>query len=169
MRVNKLIFIFISIFFTFQTDLAIARSCKSYPYKIGLKIRNKKKHNLKIYSTTKVEVYFDDYEEIEDAYMEAENNAIVKIARFLETDIKYNKKYFLLNDKKSINEEKNKKDTNKEIAKSNFDSQISLSGIKTIKQCYEKNNFVKVTVLLDEKNIKKANKLKSILQDVKDY
>ena len=111
-----------------------------------------------IYSTSQVKVFFDDFEEIQDAYMEAENNAIVQIARFLQTDVKYNKKYFLLNDKNSIEEGESKKET----AKSNFDSEFSLSGIKIIKQCYEKNKFVKVTVLLDEKSIKKANKMKTI-------
>ena len=49
-----------------------------------------------IYSTSQVKVFFDDLEEIQDAYMEAENNAIVQISRFLQTDVKYNKKYFLL-------------------------------------------------------------------------
>ena len=118
-----------------------------------------------IYSTSKVKVYFDDYEEIEDAYKEAENNAIVKIARFLQTDVKYNKKYFLLNNQNSITEDSNTKFSNKETAKSNFDSEFTLSGIKIIKQCYEKNKFVKVTVLLDEKSIEKANKMKFILQN----
>ena len=118
-----------------------------------------------IYSTSKVKVYFDDYEEIEDAYKEAENNAIVKIAKFLQTDVKYNKKYFLLNNQNSITEDSNTKYSNKETAKSNFDSEFTLSGIKIIKQCYEKNKFVKVTVLLDEKSIEKANKMKFILQN----
>ena len=165
MRFYKFIFIFIFLFISFLTDNVSAKSCKSYPYKVGLKIKNKNKKNLKIYSTSKVKVYFDDFEDIEDAFMEAEDDAIVKIARFLQTDIKFNKKYFLLNDKNSINEGKNTEDGKKEIAKSNFDSEITLSGIKTIKQCYEKNNFVKVTVLLDERNIKKANKIKSIFQE----
>ena len=117
-----------------------------------------------IYSTSQVKVFFDDFEEIEDAYMEAENNAIVQIVRFLQTDVKYNKKYFLLNDKNSIEEGNSIKDSNKETAKSNFDSEFSLSGIKIIKQCYEKNKFVKVTVLLDEKSIKEANKIKSFFE-----
>ena len=118
-----------------------------------------------IYSTSQVKVFFDDLEEIQDAYMEAENNAIVQIARFLQTDVKYNKKYFLLNDKNSIEEGENTKESNKETAKSNFDSEFSLSGIKIVKQCYEKNKFVKVTVLLDEKSIKKANEMRTIFLD----
>ena len=132
------------------------QNCRWYPFKVGLKIKNKK--NLMIYSTSQVKVFFDDLEEIQDAYMEAENNAIIQIARFLQTDVKYNKKYFLLNDKNSIEEGESKKET----AKSNFDSEFSLSGIKIVKQCYEKNKFVKVTVLLDEKSIKKVNKIKTI-------
>ena len=118
-----------------------------------------------IYSTSQVKVFFDDLEEIQDAYMEAENNAIVQIARFLQTDVKYNKKYFLLNDKNSIEEGDNTKESKKETAKSNFDSEFSLSGIKIVKQCYEKNKFVKVTVLLDEKSIKKANEMRTIFLD----
>ena len=118
-----------------------------------------------IYSTSKVKVFFDDLEEIQDAYMEAENNAIVQISRFLQTDVKYNKKYFLLNDKNSIEEGENTKESKKETAKSNFDSEFSLSGIKIVKQCYEKNKFVKVTVLLDEKSIKKANEMRTIFLD----
>ena len=114
-----------------------------------------------IYSTSQVKVFFDDLEEIQDAYMEAENNAIVQIARFLQTDVKYNKKYFLLNDQNSIEERENIKESKKDTAKSNFDSEFSLSGIKIIKQCYEKNKFVKVTVLLDEKSIKKANQMRT--------
>ena len=114
-----------------------------------------------IYSTSQVKVFFDDFEEIQDAYMEAENNAIVQIARFLQTDVKYNKKYFLLNDKNSKEEGENIKESKKETAKSNFDSEFSLSGIKIVKQCYEKNKFVKVTVLLDEKSIKKANEMRT--------
>jgi len=161
LKVYKLIFIFIFIFINCLPVNGNEKSCRWYPFKIGLKIKNKNKNNLKIFSTSKVKVYFDDYEVIKTAYLEAENNAIVKIARFLQTDIKYNKKYFL-NEKNSIEEENNTKYSNKEIAKSNFDSEITLSGIKTIKRCYEKNNFVKVTVLLDEKNIEKANKMKSI-------
>ena len=65
----------------------------------------------------------------------------------------------LLNDQNSIEEGENTKESKKETAKSNFDSEFSLSGIKIVKQCYEKNKFVKVTVLLDEKSIKKANKI----------
>ena len=120
-----------------------------------------------IYSTSQVKVFFDDLEEIQDAYMEAENNAIVQISRFLQTDVKYNKKYFLLNDKNSIEEGDNTKESKKETAKSNFDSEFSLSGIKIIKQCYEKNKFVKVTVLLDEKSIKKANEIKTFFLEEK--
>ena len=165
MRFYKLIFIFIFIFINFLSDTAQAKSCRFYPYKIGLKIKNKKKDNLKIYSTSIVKVYFDDFDEIEDAYTEAENNAIIKIARFLQTDVKYNKKYFLSVDNQQINEGEKTKDTDKETAKSNFYSEVTLSGIKTIKQCYEKNNFVKVTVLFDEKNFKNANQIKSILKD----
>ena len=120
-----------------------------------------------IYSTSQVKVFFDDFEEIQDAYMEAENNAIVQIARFLQTDVKYNKKYFLLNDQNSIEEGENTKESKKETAKSNFDSEFSLSGIKIIKQCYEKNKFVKVTVLLDEKSIKKANEIKTFFLEEK--
>ena len=120
-----------------------------------------------IYSTSQVKVFFDDFEEIQDAYMEAENNAIVQIARFLQTDVKYNKKYFLLNDQNSIEEGENIKESKKETAKSNFDSEFSLSGIKIIKQCYEKNKFVKVTVLLDEKSIKKANEIKTFFLEEK--
>ena len=153
------------IFISCKTDTVKAKSCKFYPYKTGLKVRNKRQPNLKIYSTSKVKVYFDDYEVIKNAYKEAENNAIIEIARFLQTDMKYNKKYFLINDKSSIEEGKNKKDSKKETAKSSFDSQFNLSGIKIIKQCYEKNNFVKVTVLLDEKSIEEANKIKSFFQD----
>ena len=167
MRVYKLIFIFILIFFSSLPDTLEAKSCRFYPYKIGLKIRNKNKDQLKIYSTSKVKVYFNDYDEIEDAYKEAENNAIVKIARFLQLDVRYNKKYFLLDDKQSSKDEKKIKDTNNESVKSSFYSEISLSGIKTIKQCYEKNKFVKVTVLFDEKNFKKANQIKSLFNDEK--
>ena len=72
------------------------------------------------------------------------------------------KKYFLLNDENSIEKGDNTKESKKETAKSNFDSEFSLSGIKIVKQCYEKNKFVKVTVLLDEKSIKKANKMRTI-------
>ena len=165
MRFYKLTFIFIFIFINFLSDTAQAKSCRFYPYKIGLKIKNKKKDNLKIYSTSIVKVYFDDFDEIEDAYTEAENNSIIKIAKFLQTDVKYNKKYFLSIDNQQINEGGKTKDTDKEKAKSNFYSEVTLSGIKRIKQCYEKNNFVKVTVLFDEKNFKNANQLKSILKD----
>ena len=165
MRFYKLIFIFIFIFINFLSDTAQAKSCRFYPYKIGLKIKNKKKDNLKIYSTSIVKVYFDDFDEIEDAYTEAENNSIIKIARFLQTDVKYNKKYFLSIDNQQINEGGKTKDTDKEKAKSSFYSEVTLSGIKTIKQCYEKNNFVKVTVLFDEKNFKNANQIKSILKN----
>ena len=165
MRFYKLTFIFIFIFINFLSDTAQAKSCRFYPYKIGLKIKNKKKDNLKIYSTSIVKVYFDDFDEIEDAYTEAENNSIIKIAKFLQTDVKYNKKYFLSIDNQQINEGGKTKDTDKEKAKSNFYSEVTLSGIKTIKQCYEKNNFVKVTVLFDEKNFKNANELKSIFKE----
>ena len=165
MRFYKLIFIFIFIFINFLSDTAQAKSCRFYPYKIGLKIKNKKKDNLKIYSTSIVKVYFDDFDEIEDAYTEAENNSIIKIAKFLQTDVKYNKKYFLSIDNQQINEGGKTKDTDKEKAKSNFYSEVTLSGIKIIKKCYEKNNFVKVTVLFDEKNFKNANQIKSILKN----
>ncbi len=165
MKIYKLIFIFIFICITCLPVRAKDKSCRWYPYKTGLKIKNKNKNNLKIYSTSKVKVFFDDFEEIEDSYKEAEDNAIVKIARYLETDIKYNKKYFLLNDENAIKEGNNIKESKKETVKSNFDSKISLSGIKMINKCYEKNNFVKVTVLLDEKNFRKANKFKSIFKN----
>ena len=141
MRFYKLIFIFIFIFINFLSDTAQAKSCRFYPYKIGLKIKNKKKDNLKIYSTSIVKVYFDDFDEIEDAYTEAENNSIIKIAKFLQTDVKYNKKYFLSIDNQQINEGGKTKDTDKEKAKSNLYSEVTLSGIKIIKKCDEKNKY----------------------------
>ena len=164
MKIYKLIFIVIFVFLTSLPVSAKAENCRWYPFKDGLKIKNKNKNNLKIYSTAKVIVFFDDLDEIQDAYSEAENKAIVKIAKFLQTDMKYNKKYFLLNDKNFIEEGNNIKDSDKETAISSFDSQFTLSGIKIIKQCYQKNKFVKVTVLLDEKSIEEANKIKSFFQ-----
>ncbi len=118
-----------------------------------------------INSTTEVKVYVDDYDEIIDSYNEAENVAIMNIAKFLKTDVKLNKEKQTFFSKDKISQEEVQKETlGKEKDIYDFESNISLKGIKLINKCYEKDKFVRVTLSLDEENIIEVNKFKSLIK-----
>tara|TARA_Y100001968_G_scaffold329564_1_gene379195 strand:+ start:1464 stop:1859 length:396 start_codon:yes stop_codon:yes gene_type:complete len=131
---------------------------------VGLNVVNNKK-NMFINSTTEVKVYVDDYDEIIDSYNEAENVAIMNIAKFLKTDVKLNKEKQTFFSKDKISQEEVQKETlGKEKDIYDFESNISLKGIKLINKCYEKDKFVRVTLSLDEENIIEVNKFKSLIK-----
>ncbi len=84
-----LLFFIIFQFLNFFNSELIA--CSRYPYESGLKV-SKKKHKLIIKSTAEIKVFFDDVDEIQDSYLEAENVAITNIAKYLQTKVTLNQK-----------------------------------------------------------------------------
>ena len=130
-------------------------------YEPGLKVSIKKKQ-LIIKSTAEIKVFYDDVDEIQDSYLEAENVAITKIAKYLLTKVNLNQKNSQL--KETINKDsKEDQKYNSSIDIYDLESQGYLSGIKIFKKCYKKNDYVRVTVILDERKLDEVNKLRSLL------
>ena len=158
---RKLFLAFI-IFFQFSNIINSAViACSRYQYKPGLKI-SKNKKNLIIKSTSQVQVFLHDTDEIQDAYLEAENIAITNIAKYLQTKVTLNQNNNQI--KKSFNND-SKEDQKETSLTNNYDleSQEYLSGINIINKCYKKNDYVRVTVILDESKLDEVSKLRSIL------
>ena len=136
-------------------------ACNKYPYESGLKV-SKNKENLIINSTAEVNIFIDDSDEIQDAYLEAENLAITNIAKYLKTKVNLNQKKNQI--EKSINDDS--KEDQKEFSSIDtydIESQAYLSGIKIIDKCYKKKDYVRVTVILDQTE---SNEVKSLKSDL---
>ena len=153
------------IFFIFFQFLNIINyeviACNRYPYKSGLKI-SKKREKLIIKSTSEVNIFLHDTDEIHDAYLEAENVAITNIAKYLQTKVNLNQKNNQI--KKSSNND-SKEDQKETSLTNNFhlESQEYLGGINIINKCYKKNDYVRVTVILDQTKLNAVKNLKSDL------
>ena len=159
---RKLFLAFI-IFFQFSNIINSAVIARSrYPYKPGLKI-SKNKKNLIIKSTSEVQVFLHDTDEIQDAYLEAENVAITNIAKYLQTKVNLNQNNNQIKKSSNNDSKEDQKDTS---LTNNYDleSQEYLSGINIINKCYKKNDYVRVTVILDERKLDEVKKLRSILK-----
>tara|TARA_B100000900_G_scaffold379927_1_gene365203 strand:+ start:83 stop:574 length:492 start_codon:yes stop_codon:yes gene_type:complete len=136
-------------------------ACNRYPYESGLKVsKNKKK--LIIKSTAEIKVFFNDTDEIQDSYLEAENVAITNIAKYLQTKVNLSQKKSQI---KQLINKNNKKDKQNNTTRDIYDlkSEGYLSGIKILNKCYKKNDYVRVTVILDQRKLDEVNKLRSIL------
>lgn len=156
--------IYLACFIIFQFSNIINSeliACNRYPYESGLKV-SRKKQKLLIKSTSEIKVFFDDVDEIQDSYLEAENVAITNIAKYLQTKVSLNQKNSQV--KKSTDKE-SKEDQNNTSLIDIYDLEIKgyLSGIKIFKKCYKKNDYVRVTVILDARKLDEVKKLRSIL------
>ena len=136
-------------------------ACNQYPYESGLKV-SRKKQKLIIKSTAEIKVFFDDVDEIQDSYFEAENVAITKIAKYLLTKVNLNQKNSQLKQPINKDSKEDQKNTSS-LDIYDLESQGYLSGIKIFDKCYKKNDYVRVTVILDERKLDEVNKLRSIL------
>ena len=155
---------FFKLLFFFQFLIFIngeVKACNDYPYESGLKV-SKNKENLIINSTAEVNIFIDDSDEIQDAYLEAENIAITNIAKYLQTKVNLNQKKNQI--KESINND-SREDQKKFSSIDTYDieSQGYLSGIKIIDKCYKKKDYVRVTVILDQTE---SNEVKSLKSDL---
>ena len=155
---------FFKLLFFFQFLIFIngeVKACNDYPFEAGLKV-SKNEENLMINSTAEVNIFIDDADEIQDAYLEAENIAITNIAKYLQTKVNLNQKKNQI--KESINND-SREDQKKFSSIDTYDieSQGYLSGIKIIDKCYKKKDYVRVTVILDQTE---ANEVKSLKSDL---
>ena len=152
------IFIFFQFLNIFNSQLI---ACNRYPYESGLKV-SRKKQQLIIKSTAEIKVFYDDVDEIQDSYLEAENVAITNIAKYLLTKVNLNQKNIQV--KESINKDSKEDQKNtSSIDIYDLESQVYLSGIKIFNKCYKKNDYVRVTVIFDEGKLDEVNKLRSTL------
>ena len=158
---RKLFLVFF-IFFQFSNIInSKLIACNRYPYESGLKV-SRKNQQLIIKSTAEIKVFYDDVDEIQDSYLEAENVAITNIAKYLLTKVNLNQKNIQL--KESINKDSKEDQKNtSSIDIYDLESQGYLSGIKIFNKCYKKNDYVRVTVILDEGKLDEVNKLRSTL------
>ena len=158
---RKLFLAFIIIFQFSNIINSEVIACNRYPYKSGLKI-SKKRKKLIIKSTSQVNVFLHDVDEIQDAYLEAENVAITNIAKYLQTKVNLNQNN---NQIKKSSKNDSKEDQKETSLTNNYDleSQEYLSGINIINKCYEKNDYVRVTVILDQTKLNEVKNLKSDL------
>ena len=153
MRIKDLFLIILILYKSFILKVK-SGSCEKYPNEVGVNLIEKKK-NIIIYSTAKVKIYIDDEGEIEDALDDAERIATVNIAKFLRTKVKSDDdKSIFINQDSSFD---------KEERIYNLETNLILKGIKLINQCYEKGNYVIVTVQMDQNNINQINQLKTNL------
>ena len=130
-------------------------------YEPGLNV-SRKKQQLIIKSTAEIKVFYDDVDEIQDSYLEAENVAITKIAKYLLTKVNLNQKNNQLKEPINKDSKEDQKNTSS-IDIYDLESQGYLSGIKIFNKCYKKNDYVRVTVILDESKLDEVNKLRSLL------
>ena len=156
--------LFFTLFIVFEFLIGInseIKACNNYPYESGLNI-SKNKNNLVIKSTSQVKVFINDADEINDSYLEAENIAITNIAKYVKTKVNLKQKKNQIQ-KSSKNNFMEEKEINSSTDIYNLESQLTLSGIKIINKCYKENDYVRVTVILDELKLNAIKNLKVIL------
>tara|TARA_Y100001968_G_scaffold128925_1_gene117717 strand:+ start:1110 stop:1709 length:600 start_codon:yes stop_codon:yes gene_type:complete len=147
---------------------AFASSCENYGYKIGAFVTSQEK-GPKIISTYQVAVEFDDRDEVNDAWEEAETEAKAQISEFMNTTIskecqRKNEKLSTTlmskdssgNQSKSVNSQKIKTTLCNSIER----TQAVLKGVAYVGRCYSKGDgFVNYTVGIKPETILNANRL----------
>ena len=152
-------------------------SCVDYPYTvIGAKIIPLENDNVKVISTYKVGIDFDDQDEVIDALEEARVEAKARISDLMSTTIikecirskkKLSKSLLtkdpLNNQSKSINTEKIKS----QLCMIGESTSALLKGVSDVGQCYEPGKHVVVTIGIKPESIAAASALGKNMKNIK--
>ena len=164
-------------FFVFP--MSALASCAEYPYKIiGAKLIPLENDNVKVISTYKVGVNFDDTDEVVDALSEGRAEAKVLIADLMTTGIakdcqrKSNKISNKLLSKDPTGNESIQ--VNAEVIKEKIcnlveSSSAVLKGVTDVGQCYEPGRHVYVTIGIKPETIAAASELSNSMKNIKKF
>ena len=164
-------------FFVFP--MSALASCAEYPYKIiGAKLIPLENDNIKVISTYKVGVNFDDTDEVVDALSEGRAEAKVLIADLMTTGIakdcqrKSNKISNKLLSKDPTGNESIQ--VNAEVIKEKIcnlveSSSAVLKGETDVGQCYEPGRHVYVTIGIKPETIAAASELSNSMKNIKKF
>ena len=164
-------------FFVFP--MSALASCAEYPYKIiGAKLIPLENDNIKVISTYKVGVNFDDTDEVVDALSEGRAEAKVLIADLMTTGIakdcqrKSNKISNKLLSKDPTGNESIQ--VNAEVIKEKICNLVESSsavfkGVTDVGQCYEPGRHVYVTIGIKPETIAAASELSNSMKNIKKF
>ena len=146
-----------------------AAQCENYKFsQMGVKVIETEE-GPKIVSTAQASVLIDDIDEVNDAFEEAKVNAKVAIVEF------YNKEEltrecnrpenkfstrFLTNNTDGSTANYNKTVTKEVLCNTRLTTTGELKGVVTAEQCYQKGEFVKITIGISPKTLKQADGIK---------
>ena len=163
----------------FVFPMSTFASCADYPYKIiGAKIIPLENDNVKVISTYKVGVNYDDTDEVVDAISDGRLEAKALIADLMTTEIekecnkntnKISKK--LLSKDPTGNESI---EVNDEVVKQKICNLIGntagvLKGVSDVGQCYEPGKHVYVTLGIKPETIAAASQLGESMKTIKKF
>ena len=143
------------------------RSCRNYPYKLGIDFKERRKNSFKLLSTAIVEVVDDNYYMITMAYEEAKLRAKVNIGSFIQlTNNPKNK--FINFDNYPVRANgrliKNQQQFENRLNKVSLKSVIDLKGLRELDNCYKKGKYVMATFEVSDETIRSAEILNNYMK-----
>ena len=144
---------------------AFAAQCENYKFsQLGVKVIPTEE-GPKIVSTGQASVLIDDIDEVNDAYEEARLNAKSEVVKFyndesLVTECNNGKSNlstrFLTNNTDGASGNYNKTVTKEVLCNTRTKAEGLLKGVVTVEQCYQKGEYVKLTIGISPKTLKQA-------------
>ena len=142
-----------------------AAQCENYKFsQMGVKVIETEE-GPKIISTAQASVLIDDIDEMNDAFEEAKVNAKVAIVEFYNKeeltrecnrpDNKFSTR-FLTNNTDGASGNYNKTVTKEVLCNTRTKAEGLLKGVVTVEQCYQKGEYVKLTIGISPKTLKQA-------------
>ena len=142
-----------------------AAQCENYKFsQLGVKVIPTEE-GPKIVSTGQASVLIDDIDEVNDAYEEARLNAKSEVVKFyndesLVTECNNGKSNlstrFLTNNTDGASGNYNKTVTKEVLCNTRTKAEGLLKGVVTVEQCYQKGEYVKLTIGISPKTLKQA-------------
>ena len=142
-----------------------AAQCENYKFsQLGVKVIPTEE-GPKIVSTGQASVLIDDIDEVNDAYEEARLNAKSEVVKFyndesLVTECNNGKSNlstrFLTNNTDGESGNYNKTVTKEVLCNTRTKTEGLLKGVVTVEQCYQKGEYVKLTIGISPKTLKQA-------------
>ena len=142
-----------------------AAQCENYKFsQLGVKVIPTEE-GPKIVSTGQASVLIDDIDEVNDAYEEARLNAKTEVVKFYNDESLSNEcnngksnlsTRFLTNNTDGASGNYNKTVTKEVLCNTRTKAEGLLKGVVTVEQCYQKGEYVKLTIGISPKTLKQA-------------
>ena len=165
----------ISTFFAFP--ISSFASCVDYPYRtIGAKIIPTENNNIKVISSYRVGVNFDDSDEVVDAIAEARSEAKASIADLMTTEIakdcarsskKLSRKLLSKDPTGTETIQVDDEKVKETICNLVGNTRAVLNGVASVGQCYEPGKHVYVTIGIKPETIAAASQLGENMRSIK--